>query len=252
MRFWILPVGKFDVDATVLDPSTAPGHRFAIPVYAYLIETPNGLVLFDTGCSNSCRVSPQQLLGDEFSQVLVPDLSPEDMIPSQLGRLGFALDDIDLVINSHLHFDHAGGNQQFSHHRFMIQEQEWDAMAKDPAQYLDPAASAIDRTQLTLLNGDTVVEAGVTLVSTPGHTLGHQSLFIETSTGPVLITSDAVYTREQFDPEHVGASTDPDLAKASVARLLDIVHDTKARPFFSHDPVQARQEDWRIAPLFYH
>lgn len=252
MRFWILPVGRFNVDATVLDPGANPGHRFFIPVYAYLIETANGLLLFDTGCSTDCRLAPQELLGDEFSEVLTPDLTPDDMIQAQLSRLGFGVTDIDLVMNSHLHFDHAGGNQQFAHNRFMIQQKEWEAMDSDPTQYLDSAASAIDRTRLTLIDGDTLVDTGVNLLSTPGHTLGHQSLLIETSTGPLVITSDAVYTREQFNPDHLGASTDPELARSSVSRLIDVVQVTKARPFFSHDPYQARQENWHIAPFFYH
>ncbi len=252
MRFWILPVGKFDVDATVLDPAAAPGRRLSIPVYAYLIQTPNGLLLFDTGCSAQCRLEPRKLLGDDFSQLLAPQLTPDDMIPSQLAGIGFTVKDIDLVMNSHLHFDHAGGNQEFSTHRFMIQKNEWEGLVQDPAQYLDPAAAAIDRTQLTLIHGDTPVDEGITLIFTPGHTLGHQSLLVETSTGPLLITSDAVYTREQFDPDHVGASTDLKLAQSSVKRLMEIVHETNARPFFSHDPNQARQENWRIAPLFYH
>lgn len=251
MQFWILPVGEFDIDASVLDPNRAVGHRFSIPVYAYLIRTANGLILFDTGCSEDCRVRPRELLGDEFSQVLVPKLTADDMIPAQLARIGFGVQDVDLVINSHLHFDHAGGNREFPNHRFMIQKEEWEALTKDPGQYLDPAAAAINATALSLVSGDATVDTGVSLLSTPGHTLGHQSLWVETSTGPLLITSDAVYTREQFDPDQVGASTDPELAQSSVARLVDLVEHTGARPFFSHDPAQAHLEDWRIAPLFY-
>lgn len=251
MQFWILPVGEFEIDASVLDPTQSLGHRLLIPVYAYVIRTANGLILFDTGCSRDCQVRPRELLGDEFSQVLVPKLTAEDLIPAQLTRIGFSVQDVDLVINSHLHFDHAGGNQEFPHHRFMIQKAEWEALAKDKDQYLDPAASTIDVTRLSLVTGDTVVDTGVSLISTPGHTLGHQSLWVETSNGPLLITSDAVYTREQFNPDQVGASTDRNLARSSVVRLVDLVKHTGARPFFSHDPAQAHLEDWRIAPLFY-
>ncbi len=251
MQFWIVPVGEFDIDASVLDPTRTLGHRFLIPIYAYLIRSANGLILFDTGCSRDCRVKPRELLGDEFSQVLDPKLTADDLISAQLGRLGFGVQDVDLVINSHLHFDHAGGNQEFPHHRFMIQNDEWEALAKDKDQYPDPAVSAIDHKRLSLVTGDTAVDTAIRLISTPGHTLGHQSLWVETSTGPLLITSDAVYTREQFDPDQVGAATDRNLARASVIRLVDLVEHTGARPFFSHDPAQALVEDWRIAPLFY-
>ncbi len=251
MRFWIMPVGKFSADQTVLDPHASPGNLLNIPVYAYLIESSNGLILYDTGCSDTCRTHPVRLLGEEFSAVLKPMLMTEDMIVPQLNRIGFTSSDIDLVVNSHLHFDHAGGNRLFDRNAFILQEAEWQAAQTDHEQYPDVDAVSINPTMLQLINGDHQLAPGVHLISTPGHTSGHQSLWVELDQGPLLVTSDAVYTREQFDPERVGSSVDVDQARISVARLLDLQKTTGARTFFSHDPQQVQQESWQLSPLFY-
>ncbi len=251
MRLWILPVGTFSADETVLDPHCEPGNILFIPVYAYLIETPNGLFLFDTGCSNQCRTNPQGLLGQEFSQLLQPRLAPDDYITAQLAKIGFAPSDIDGVINSHLHFDHGGGNSAFSHHKFLIQRSEWAAVDSDPDQYPDSAALDINTGQLHLLDGDYRFDTRLYAVSTPGHTEGHQSLIVELNGGPIVLTGDAVYTQRQFHPDNIGTATNPDQARLSVAHLLHLTETLHARPFFSHDPIQAEKESWRLSPGFY-
>lgn len=251
MRLWILPVGTFSADETVLDPQCEPGNILNIPVYAYLIDSPNGLFLFDTGCSNHCRTDPRGLLGQEFSQLLQPRLVPDDYIIAQLGKIGFAPDDIDGVINSHLHFDHGGGNSAFNRHKFVIQRSEWAAATSDREQYPDTAALAIDTEQLHLVDGDYRLDTRLYTISTPGHTEGHQSLVVELSDGPIVLTSDAVYTRRQFHPDNIGTATNPAQAQLSVARLLQVTKTLNARPFFSHDPFQVTQESWRLSPGFY-
>ncbi len=246
----IIPVGHFDSDVSVLSPDVPAGQRFRIPVYTYLVKTANGLILFDTGCSNQCRTDPAGLLGPDTVPFLTPELAPDDHIQSQLEKLGIRPQDVDLVANSHLHFDHAGGNEAFPTNQFGIQRAEWEAAQTDTDTYPDPAFRPAPEARITLFEGDTELAPGVTLLSTPGHTLGHQSLLVELNDGPVLITSDAVYTRGHFAVERIGASKNKELARGSVTRLLQLAQDG-AKPFFSHDPDQVDREGWQLAPYRY-
>lgn len=250
MTLTIIPVGFFDSDVSVLSPTAPPGERLRIPVYSYLIRTADSLILFDTGCSHQCRTDPVTLLGADTVPYLTPELVPDDHIAAQLRRLALVPDDIDLVVNSHCHFDHAGGNEVFASSQFGMQKAEYEAAATDRQTYPDLAYRPPDTTRLTLFQGDVKLSPQVTLVFTPGHTVGHQSLLLELSDRAVLITSDAVYTRAHFAIDRLGAAKDPALARQSLKRLLEMVQDG-ARPFFSHDPDQAAQEGWRLAPYEY-
>ncbi|NMP24066.1 N-acyl homoserine lactonase family protein [Sulfobacillus harzensis] len=250
MRLAIIPVGRFDSDWSVLSPDAPPGRRVQIPVYSYLVETGEGRILFDTGCSHQCRVDPVALLGEDTVPVLTPELQPADHISAQLAALGIDLQDIDMVVNSHLHFDHAGGNEAFTQHRFGVQADEWQAALTDRESYPDLSFQPADASRVTLFDGDTELAPGLHLIATPGHTPGHQSLIVELRDGPFIITSDAVYTRAHFSLDNIGASHDRDQARASLKRLMELVDDG-ARPFFSHDPDQVVLEGWKLAPFWY-
>jgi N-acyl homoserine lactone hydrolase len=250
VRCWILPVGHFHTREDVLDP-TAPGLTWVdIPVYAYLVDTGSSLVLFDTGCSPALRQDPAAILGED-ARVLVPRLSPADDIRAALGRVGVQPSDVDVVALSHLHFDHAGGNQAFPAAEFWIQEAEWRAASAPEARshYPDPAWRPAS-SRLRLIHGDVEIRPGLRLLATPGHTPGHQSLAVEAGPYALLFTSDAVYRASLFDPEHVGAAVDRDAAQRSVRRLRELAA-AGFTPFFSHDPEQWREPWVRLAPAGY-
>jgi N-acyl homoserine lactone hydrolase len=250
MRFWILPVGGFHTRADVLDPAGDKQRWWDIPVYAYLVDTGQGLFLFDTGCSHALRRRPADILGAD-TEILAPRLTEADHVTARLAALGFRPDDVDVVAVSHLHFDHAGGNEAFPHAEFWVQEQEWAAaMAPDAGvHYPDPAWKPSRPPRLVA--GDVAAAPGVALLFTPGHTPGHQSLRVELADGPLVVTADAVYMQELFDPAHVGAAVDPAASALSVVRLKDLAARGE-RVFFSHDPRQWREAPWvRLAPAVY-
>ncbi len=250
MSLTIIPAGFFHSDLSVLSPEAPRGRRLRIPVYTYLVRTKDSLILFDTGCSHRCRTDPAGLLGEDAVPLLTPVLTPDDHISAQLRNLNLMPLDIDLVVNSHCHFDHAGGNEAFTNNAFGIQEAEYRAAETDRATYPDLAFQPPAPSRLTLFSGDTELAPGVSLLFTPGHTLGHQSLLVELSDRAVLITSDAVYTRSHFSVDRLGAAKDPVLARKSLKRLLKLA-EHGARPFFSHDPEQVRAEGWKLAPFEY-
>lgn len=245
-HLWIVPVGGLAVRPDVLTPGAPGDALITVPVYVYLVDTGSGLVLLDTGCSRTLHESPRSILGDA-AEAMAPRMGPDSHVVRALAQLGIHPEDVSLVANSHLHFDHAGANTEFPAAEFWIQQAEWEALTADPGSYPDPGAKPLG--PVKLLHGDTAVAPGLTLISTPGHTPGHQSLLVQGRDGlPILITSDAVYTRAHFDPEHLGAAHDRLQARRSVARLLEFAQRDGARPFFSHDPAQADEEQWVLAP----
>ena len=171
----------------------------------------------------------------------------EDGVLSRLGELGVRPRDIAIVVNSHLHFDHAGNNGAFPEATFVVQREHLEhAKGKPnfPAQYWD-------RPDIRYLpvEGETEVAPGVRAVPTPGHAPGHQSLVVDLAeTGRVVLCGDAAFTRENLERDVV---PQPDLqaGAASLRRIRDLVDGDLDRAFTSHD--QRSWGRWRHAPEVY-
>ncbi|MDH5281950.1 MAG: MBL fold metallo-hydrolase, partial [Thermoleophilia bacterium] len=115
MKVWILDNGSIVIEHTQL-MWNVPGPQVRIPSYAVLIEHDDGLFLFDTGfdLEHTNAVLPFEL----------PEQTPEQTIPAQLELAGFAVSDVTTLVNSHLHFDHVGGNKHFAGLKNVVHEQE--------------------------------------------------------------------------------------------------------------------------------
>ena len=215
------------------------------PVWSALIRTPEGTILFDTGLHPVHVARPEATFGSNPSMRIV--MREEDAIIARLGALGVAPRDVTLVVNSHLHFDHAGNNRAFPNATFLVQREHL-AFAKGkpsfPAIYWDdPALTYMP------LDGESRIAQGVTAVPTPGHAPGHQSLVVDLAeTGRVVPCGDAAFTRENLER---GEVPQPDLAaaKESLERIRSLVGGDLDRAFPSHD--QVTWERLRHAPESY-
>jgi N-acyl homoserine lactone hydrolase len=209
-----------------------------IPISAYLIRTSDGNVLFDTG------LSPRALPGLRRSDPLAR-FDEADLLVNRLDALGLRPDDVSLVVLSHLHYDHAGGAELFPRSELIVQNDEY-SYAHYPASFFAPFYYRknfdLPGYRWRLLDGDTALAPGLTVLRSDGHTPGHQSLMVELpKTGPVLLTGDACYWREHFDKERVpGVVWNPTLALHSIKRLKTLARLTNSRVFPGHDP-----EFWR-------
>jgi N-acyl homoserine lactone hydrolase len=131
--------------------------------------------------------------------------------------------DIGLVINSHLHFDHCGQNAVFKHAAFYVQRAELDRARRESPQLSDWFDFMGARFEL--LDGDTEILPGLSVLATPGHTVGHQSVLVKAADGTAdLLTGDAVYTPRQYqDPQSDdlpdGQASDVPAWRASVQRI---------------------------------
>lgn len=202
-----------------------------IPVWSALIRSSEGLIIFDTGLHPVHVERPDATYGPRPTMQVT--MSAEDAVVLRLAALGVEPDEVTIVINSHLHFDHAGNNRAFPNATFIVQAEHL-AFAKGkpnyPAIYWDDPAI-----RYVPVSGRAKVAPGVEVVPTPGHAPGHQSLVLDLpETGRIVLCGDAAFTRENLER---GDATAPDRAsaKSSLALIRSLVRDDLDRAFPSHD-----------------
>ena len=209
--------------------------RVRIPVTCYLIRAADTTILFDTGLSP--RAVPGLLRTDPLAR-----FEDGDLLVHRLDSLGLEPTDVDMVVLSHLHFDHAGGAALFTSSELVVQQDEY-AYAYYPAAFF---ASFYYRKNFDLpgyrwrlLDGDAELVPGVTVLRSDGHTPGHQSLLVQLpESGPVILAGDSCYWQRSVDEEiPPGVVWDPTRAMHSIKRLKTIARLTEGRIFPSHDPV---------------
>jgi N-acyl homoserine lactone hydrolase len=120
------------------------------------------------------------------------DQSPDQTMEVQLKRFGLVPDDIRLIINTHLHLDHANGNNFFPGARFFVQKKEME-YAKDPLP-IHQNAYGMDYSKMDFefVDGDTEIVPGIRVVFTPGHSPGGQAVLVDTEKGLHIIAGDTI------------------------------------------------------------
>jgi N-acyl homoserine lactone hydrolase len=223
------PITRLDL-ARVELPASHPAAELgrSISVHGFLIEHPDGAIVVDTGVG--------------YGNELIDELyNPSCVELSQLLALqNIELADVVAVINSHLHFDHCGQNPELfnSATSFYAQAAELAMVEAEPL-YTDARWALAPPAQRRAVVGDEQVAEGVTILATPGHTAGHQSVLIEAAGRRVIIGAQVVWHSDEFADEVASpANVDPVLelqlaAVDSIRRLKalapEVVH-------FSHCP----------------
>jgi N-acyl homoserine lactone hydrolase len=221
--------------------------RIRLPIPAYLIEHPKGTALFDSGMHPDCQRDPAGRLGRRLAGLFAFDFHPGEEIAAQLAALGRDPKRIDLIVNSHFHFDHVGGNALIPNATLLVQRREWEA-GRDPetaARWgFDPRDFDLGH-KLRLVDGehDVFGDGSVVCLPTHGHTPGHQSLKLRLAAGDVVLAADSCYfcrtLRERRLPRF---AYDRDGMLAALDRLAAL-EASGARIFFGHDP-----EFWAAVP----
>ena len=164
----------------------AEGER--MPVYVHVIDHPDGRVLVDTGLT---QLHPA-----------VADMDPR--LTPLSAQADFDLAGIDIVVNTHLHFDHCGGNHLFAGKPIHVQRIELDD-ARSEDDYTIPEWVDPPGVQYVPVDGELELLPGIRLVPTPGHTRGSQVVVIEADGGPVVVCGDtAVFHAELDEPRTEG------------------------------------------------
>jgi glyoxylase-like metal-dependent hydrolase (beta-lactamase superfamily II) len=235
-------------DVTVPADSFLAGEqgKLKVPIPAYLIDHPEGKVLFDTGLNLAIRQHKEELLGPLAATHEIEFPEGADIV-SRLAAMEIETFAIRYIINSHLHYDHCGGNQHFRNATVVLQRREWKA-AQNPKTWAAGIYVPADfdhGQEIMQIEGehDLYGDGLLVLFPTYGHTPGHQSLLVKLATGDVVLAGDCCYLKRTLDQLHMPAGAyKMDQARASVMWLREM-QAQGARIFFGHDP-----EFWKTVP----
>ncbi|MDQ2904879.1 MAG: N-acyl homoserine lactonase family protein [Ktedonobacteraceae bacterium] len=210
----------------------------------YLVETGDGKhILIDSGFpADVPRLAGTQPARDEKN------------VLEHLADLGLRPADIDMLVCTHFDIDHAGYHDAFPQAEFIVQREHY-ALARSGHARFASARAHWDHPALRyrLIDGDTELLPGLTLLETSGHTPGHQSVLLRLpQTGPVLLAIDAVMMQRAFTPDRAAWPMDDneEQLRASTRKLLDLVErEHVALVIFGHDGQQ--WQTLRKAPDYY-
>ncbi len=224
----------------------SPDERNRIPLAlrCLLIEAPNALVLVDTGVGNK--------EGEKFRNIygLDNDGSPT-RLEDALASLGHEPRDVDFVVNTHLHFDHAGGNTvlredgameaSFPRARYVIQQGELN-FAMTPNERIQASymrknfGPLLEEDRVDPVGGETLLVEGVRLLTTPGHTPYHQSVVVESQGEKGIFLADLCPTVAHLPlPWIMGYDVEPLVTLATKKALWDPMKEEGWTLLFQHD-----------------
>jgi len=229
-RLFVLDCGQNAAkDQSRWSPGVNAGQPIELSDNCYLLKHERGWMLWDTGYPDALAAMPEGQVGMGGMAVA----KRMKTLAAQLKEIGIGPDDIETVAVSHTHGDHVGNLDLFPKATLIFQEAEYQFAYNDKPKPF-PATQTV-----RLLKGDLDVfgDGSVTILSTPGHTPGHQSLMIRLAkTGVVLLSGDAVHFQSNWDHRRVpGMNADKDKTLASMQRLADLMAQHKAQLWINHD-----------------
>jgi glyoxylase-like metal-dependent hydrolase (beta-lactamase superfamily II) len=236
-------------------------NRIHFGLNSLLIQTESQKILVDTGIGT--------VIPEKFLQHYAVKQNPG--LVKSLKNLGVEPEEIDFVINTHLHFDHCGGNTRkddkdrlvpvFPQANYVIQKGEWEyglnPMYRDKVSYFSQTFAPLqDSGCLQLVDGDGSVTEGISVILTPGHTTHHQSVVVESNGKKLAFLGDAVPTSAHVGLAYI-ASYDlfPMTTLETKTKLLDRAVEEDWIVAFVHDPqhffgkVQKSKDKFVFEPL---
>ncbi len=227
-------------------------NRIPLALRCFLLEMPDALVLVETGLGNKESEKFTDIYGVENA---AEDPAHPDRLHDALAEAGFSAADVDIVVNTHLHFDHAGGNTyrdangevklSFPEARYLVQRGEWeyahDTNERTSASYLPYNYDPVERAgRLELLEGDGEIVPGLSVFGTPGHCPHHQSVLVRSGGQAACILADVLPTMAHLPlPWIMGYDVEPLRTLESKRALLDRAVRESWLLCSVHDPLTA-------------
>jgi glyoxylase-like metal-dependent hydrolase (beta-lactamase superfamily II) len=244
-RLYILNCGEgIAGDISRWSPGVNVGQSMPFVDNCYLLKHAQGWLLWDTGVPDAIAAMPD---GQKPADPKATHWYRPKTLLSQLEALGVKPSDITFVAVSHTHGDHIGNVELFPQAMLLVQKAEYDWPGANNAPRFNPAHP------VTKLDGDKDVfgDGSVTILSTPGHTPGHQSLLVKLpKTGALVLSGDAVHFQANWDNRVVPSlNVDPEQTKASMERIAGILAQEQATLWINHD--KAQRDRVKMAPAFY-
>ena len=210
----------------------------------YLIHHTQGWLLWDTGVTDAIAAMPN---GEAPSDPRAIHWYRPKTLAAELATVGVKPSDIKYLAISHTHPDHIGNVEMFPQSMLLVQK----------AEYEWPNPLGVGRFKpehpVKKLEGDYDVfsDGSVTIISTPGHTPGHQSLLVKLpKTGAIVLSGDAVHFKSNWDQRRVPSiNYDKDKTLASMQRIADVLAKENAQLWINHD--MAQRDTLKMAPDYY-
>jgi N-acyl homoserine lactone hydrolase len=228
------------------------------PVSFYVITTPKGNIIFDTGNNDKTITDPDGWWGP-LAKGFGLKMNKDDAIPAQLAKIGLKTDDIKYVVVGHMHLDHGGNISQFPNATLVAQNDElkaaWWPDVGYSLYYIPGDFEATKKMNIIRLEGDIDLfgDGSFRLYKAPGHTPGSQFAVVRLkNTGPVILTSDTVYLMENLEKNlipPIPGTWSPKGMYESYQKIRMIRDLEGAQLFIAHDPELFKAA--KHAPDFY-
>lgn len=248
--------GPFPITGLIPSLPKEKARDVTIPVSMWIIDHPKGLVVFDTGNNVAVTENCKAYWAPGNCDFLKPSQTREDTIDMQLKKQGFSADKVKVVVTSHAHLDHAGNIEMFPNAIHVFQKKElyqgwWPEKFQGRAPNGSFVMADLDNARefnYLELSGDYDLfgDGSALILSTPGHTLGHQSMKVKLASGrSIIISQDAVWMQENLDGYPAGLNYSVQDYTNSVNRLKFMRDLEGADLFMGHDADQYKAKGGR-------
>lgn len=242
--------GPFNIQGLI--PTFPEAKQITIPVSMWILKHPKGVVVFDSG--NNVAISDgtdncKKYWSAGNCDFLKPSQKRSDVIDMQLKKLGLSVNDVKVLITSHTHLDHAGNMGMFPKAIHVVQKKEmyqgwwpekFQGREVNGSFVLADINAARDYNYLELdgdydLFGDGTVQ----VISTPGHTIGHQSVKVKLpKAGTFILSQDAIWMQENLDGYVAGLNFSVQAYTSTVNKLKMMADLESAKILMAHDAPQ--------------
>lgn len=249
IKLYVLYAGSMIcTDASQLNDNLTQSEKVPLANPIFLIEHPKGYLLWDTGLSD------ELIHEKEGRENWIFQLRMHKTVKEQLDEIGVKPEDIDYLAFSHMHIDHTGNANDFKSSTVIMQETEFEVAfdtTNKPYNYAD--YEALKDSKIIKINGDYDLfgDGSVQLISTPGHTAGHQSLLVRLEkTGPVILSGDITYYQESYVNDGLPKfNVNREQSIASLERIKKLIEKQKAQLWIQHD--KDRFDSLKLSPEYY-
>lgn len=244
-KLYILNCGEgVASDVSRWSPGVDEGKSIEFVDNCYLIKHAQGWMLWDTGIPDAVAAMPNGLVPADPKALV---WHRPKTLAAQLDELGVKPSDIKAMAVSHTHPDHIGNIEMFPTTMLYVQKAEYEWPGANGEPRFKPAHP------VTTLEGDHDVfgDGSVIILSTPGHTPGHQSLLVKLpNTGAVILSGDAVHFKSNWDNRRVPSiNFSKDQTLASMQKISETMTKEKAQFWINHD--KAQRDTLKLSPAFY-
>lgn len=225
-----------------------------LPIYAWVIEHPEGIVVVDTGESHLASLGGYFAQWHPFTRDARMYVSPEEEIGVQLMQMGISSQDVRQVILTHMHTDHIGGLHHFPHSEILVGRKEYETaqglrgrlMGYLPQRFprwlhprlVDFTSEAVGPfpSSFPLTKANDIV-----LIPTPGHSAGHLSVLVREEEKTIFLAGDPSFTEKMLLDQLIdGTAPDEQAARQTLKQILEYVRTVPTVYLPSHDP-EARE-----------